>query len=105
MDAEPEAEALMSKSSFDETVHDHFGEISDCYLAALEANPELAGTINAEFTFDADGVPTLAVAESSSLSDEGLVACIGEAAKGWSFGKPKEAGMTMSYPITLEPAE
>ena len=102
---EEEGPVQLTKAGFDETIHDHFSEISDCYLAALEANPELAGTLNAEFTFEADGSHTMVALEGSSLNDEGLVNCIAEASNSWDFGVPKEAGMKMNYPIKLEPAE
>ena len=103
--AEDEGPTQLTKAGFDETIHDHFSEISDCYVAALEANPELAGTINTEFTFDAEGGHTMVALEGSSLNDEGLVNCIAEASNSWDFGVPKEAGMKMNYPIKLEPAE
>jgi hypothetical protein len=120
-DAEDEAEAedepaadasadedevvMLSKGSFDEAINDHMQEISDCYVAALERDETLAGKLDAEFTFDAAGVPTGVVAvEGSTLSDAGLVQCIADAAKGWSFGKPKEAGLKMRYTFNLAPA-
>lgn len=102
--SEPE-QAILSKGSFDETINDHMQEVSDCYVAALEGNPELAGKLDAEFTFGADGVPTSVVAaDGSTLTDEGLVQCIGEAAKGWGFGVPKEDGMKLRYQFNLAPA-
>lgn len=103
-EADAEAPTPLTKAGFDETIHDHFSEISDCYVAGLEGNPDLAGTINAEFTFDAEGAPTMAVGADSTLTDEGVVNCIAEASKGWEFGVPKEAGMKLNYPIKLEPA-
>lgn len=100
---EPEV-LMMTKASFDETIQEHFGEVSDCYLSALEASPDIKGKLGAVFAFDADGVVTaVTVAEGSTLTDESLVQCITEASKGWEFGKPKQEGMTMRFDFNLEP--
>jgi hypothetical protein len=103
-DEADEVEAL-SKSSFDETINDHMQEVGDCYVVLLETNPEAQGKLEADFTFGADGVPTSVTAASgSTLTDESLVQCIAEAAKGWGFGMPKEDGMTLRYSFNLAPA-
>ena len=102
-DAEPEV-TLITKASFDEVVQDHFEEVSNCYLGALEATPDIQGKLGAIFTFDADGgVTSVTVAEGSTLTDEALVTCIHEASKGWEFGKPKAEGMTMRFDFNLAP--
>lgn len=95
----------LTKSSFDETIHDHMSEVSDCYVKLLESNPDAKGKLEADFTFAADGVPTSLVAGSgSTLTDESLVQCILEASKGWGFGPPKEEGMMLRYTFNLAPA-
>ena len=100
-DEEP---AIITKASFDEVIHDHFEEVSNCYLTALEATPDIQGKLGAIFTFDADGgVASVTVAEGSTLTDEGLVTCIHEASKGWDFGKPNAEGMTLRFDFNLAP--
>ena len=80
-------------------------EVSDCYVALLESNPDAKGKLEADFTFGADGVPTaVAAGAGSTLSDASLVDCIANASKGWGFGMPKEAGMTLRYTFNLAPA-
>lgn len=94
----------LSKANFDDTVHDHFSEVSDCYVAALEGNPELAGTLEAEFTIGDDGqVVSVTVVEGSSLTDAGLIACINSAAASWDFAVPAHGEMSLRYPFTLAP--
>jgi hypothetical protein len=94
----------LSKANFDDTVHDHFAEVSDCYVAALEGNPELAGTLEAEFTIGDDGqVVSVTVVEGSSLTDAGLIACINSAAASWDFAVPAHGEMSLRYPFTLAP--
>ena len=103
-DGPDEAEPL-SKHSFDETINDHMSEVSDCYVKTLETSPDAKGKLEAEFTFGADGVPTSVVAAGgSTLTDEALLQCITDASKGWGFGPPKEAGMTLRYTFNLAPA-
>lgn len=105
--AEPEEEApsVLSKDSFDSTINDNMDAVLECYMSALEGNAELAGELKAVFTFGADGSVSVAAAEGSTLSDEGLTACIAEAAGGWGFDAPSKDGMTMEYPFNLAPAE
>ena len=96
---------MLTKSNFDEVINDHMQQVSDCFVAALETNDKLGGKLEADFTFDAEGVPTsVTAAEGSTLTDEGLLQCIAESAKNWGFGIPKEAGMTMRYQYNLAPA-
>jgi hypothetical protein len=103
-EAEDAVEAL-TKSSFDETINEHMSEVSDCYVQLLESNPDAKGTLEADFTFGADGVPTSIVAGSgSTLTDESLLQCIHAASKGWGFGVPKQDGMTLRYTFHLAPA-
>lgn len=101
----PDTPEPLTKSSFDDTIHEHMQEVSDCYVALLETNPDAKGKLEADFTFGADGVPTGVVAGTgSTLSDASLVQCIADASKGWGFGVPKEEGMTLRYSFNLEPA-
>lgn len=100
-----EAAAVLDKASFDETIHEHFSEVSDCYVIALESNPELQGKLNAEFKFDAEGkVLSVTALDDSTLKDEGLLACINAAATTWSFGVPAHGEMTLRYTYNLAPA-
>lgn len=97
--------AALSKASFDETIHEHFEEVSDCYVAALGDNPELQGTLNAEFTIGAEGqVLGIVALDDSTLSDEALLTCISEAAAGWTFAIPAAGEMNLRYAYELAPA-
>ncbi|MFO7564162.1 MAG: AgmX/PglI C-terminal domain-containing protein [Enhygromyxa sp.] len=104
-DDEVEAAEPLTKASFDETVHEHFGEVSDCYVAALEGDPKLQGKLNAEFTIGEDGqVLGITAADDSTLTDEGLLACINQAAANWTFARPPQGEMTLRYLYDLAPS-
>jgi hypothetical protein len=96
--------SILSKSSFDETIIEHYGDVSDCYVAALDGNPKLEGALQAEFTIDAEGrAVSVVVVDGSTLSDAGLVECIGAAAANWSFDRPAGGEMTLPYTFNLAP--
>jgi len=102
---EEEAAAVLDKASFDETIHEHFSEVSDCYVIALESNAELQGKLNAEFKIGSDGkVVSITALDDSTLKDEGLLACINQAASTWTFALPPHGEMTLRYTYNLAPA-
>lgn len=102
---EAEPAAVLDKASFDETIHEHFSEVSDCYVAALESNPELQGKLDAEFKIGADGkVLGITALDGSTLKDEGLLACINQAAATWTFALPPQGEMSLRYTYNLAPA-
>lgn len=105
VDDEPET-AILTKASFEEAIMDHFDDVSDCYMTALEGNPDLAGTMKVAFTIDAEGkVAGIEIEDGSTLTDEGLVACLEARVDGWQFDKPSHGETVMDYPFNLEPAE
>lgn len=94
----------LSKASFDETIHEHFDEVSDCYVSALGDNPDLQGTLNAEFTISAEGqVVGIVAIDDSTLADEALLECITAAASSWTFAVPAAGEMNLRYPYKLAP--
>jgi hypothetical protein len=94
----------LNKANFDETINEHFSEVSDCYVAALEANAELQGKLDAEFTIAADGkVVSIVAVDGSTLNDEGLIACMNSAATSWTFAVPADGEMKLRYSFNLVP--
>jgi hypothetical protein len=115
VEAEPEPEepepeepetVILTKANFDETINEHMQEVSDCYVGLLADNPDLKGTLDAEFTITSEGRATAVIAaEGSTLNDEKLVTCINEAAANWTFPVASEPEMKLRYQFALEPAE
>ena len=103
-DPAPEPAAALDKASFDATVNDNMQDVSDCYVVALANEPELAGTFEAAFTIDTEGrASAVEMLEGSTLSSEPMRACIEMKAREWSFAKPADAEMRLTYSFTLEP--
>jgi hypothetical protein len=103
-DDDTEAATPLDKASFDETIHEHFSEVSDCYVIALESNSGLQGKLNAEFKIGADGkVVGITALDDSTLKDEGLLACINQAATTWTFALPPHGEMSLRYTYNLAP--
>ena len=98
-------EAQLTATSFEETVNDHIDDVVGCYEQSRAENPELAGTLEANFTIAADGsIAAVAATDASSLKDEGLINCIKGKAAGWGFGKPASGeSMTLTFPFDLTP--
>jgi len=105
-DDDDDEDTMLTTISFEETVHAHMEEVSDCYSEAVGANAELKGTLEGVFTISADGeLVEFKAADGSSLNDEGLNTCIGDKAKSWKFGKPAgREDMTLTFPFNLSPA-
>jgi hypothetical protein len=98
------AEATLNHDSFEETVGEHMGEVSECFSAAAEATPELAGTLSLTFTVAGDGtVASTEAAEGSTLTDAAFVDCLKGKAAGWRFPKtPNGESMTLTFPFKLK---
>lgn len=103
-DDEGDAASPLNKANFDETIHEHFSEVSDCYVTALETNADLKGKLNAEFTIADDGkVVSIVAVDDSTLRDEGLIACINGVAAAWTFALPADGEMKLRYSFDLAP--
>lgn len=98
------AEATLNTDSFEETVSEHMGEVSECFNAASEATPGLAGTLRLTFTIAGDGsVEGAEIGEGSDLTDAAFVDCLKGKAAGWRFPKtPTGEPMTLTFPFKLK---
>ncbi|MEZ4449236.1 MAG: AgmX/PglI C-terminal domain-containing protein [Nannocystaceae bacterium] len=103
-DDDDAAEATLNHSTFEEIVGDHMGEVSECFSAAAEATPGLAGTLSLTFSIQGDGtVESTSVAEGSTLTDAGFVECVQGKVAGWRFPKtPSGEPMTLTFPFKLK---
>ena len=103
---EEEEEPMLTVTLFERFVQDNMQDILDCYADAQSKNAKLAGVLKAEFTIDGEGkVTAVAAAASSTLKDEGMLACMQEKASAWDLPPPPKAPTNMVFPFDLAPAE
>lgn len=102
-DAEDEGPAFLTVDGFEETLQSKGGDVSDCFVKAKEAKPDLGGKLALDFTVGGDGVVSeVKTQDISDIKDDGLNACVLEKAKGWKFPKTKKGDpMTLGYTFTL----
>lgn len=99
-DAGPE---FLTLDVFEETLQGKTGDVSECFTAAREAKPGLAGKVAYDFTVDGDGkISEVKLDPASTLKDDGLDKCVEERARGWSFPKTRDGKpMTLNYGFNL----
>jgi hypothetical protein len=80
-------------------VRARINEQRGCYRAALEADPNLAGTATVTWAIDAEGVGHSAAVEPGALGTPELHACLADAVNGDKFPTPLsgEASMTVEF--------
>ncbi len=83
-------------------VRRHHSEVSRCYEAQLDANPELAGRVNVRFTISGTGTVESASVQDSTAENDALHTCITSAVQRWTFPAPDGgAQVVVTYPFIL----
>jgi hypothetical protein len=83
-------------------VRAHFNEVKYCYRQGLLRRPNLAGRVAIQFVISSEGKVVSAVPSSSTLQDPGVATCITQAARRWSFPRPEEGVVLVTYPFIFE---
>ncbi len=101
--SEPDEPEFLTVNDFEDAMQGKNGDIGDCFAAAREAKPELAGKLAYDFTIGGDGkVSDIKTDPASTIKDEGLDKCVREKANGWSFPKTRDGQpMTLPYAFNL----
>jgi TonB family protein len=84
-------------------VRQNFGRLKMCYESGLRSNPALAGKVVVRFLIDRAGAVTNAQAQSSTIGDETVVACVVRAFTTLSFPEPENGSVTVTYPVLFSP--
>lgn len=99
--SEPEEPEFLTVNDFEDAMQGKNGDIGDCFAAAREAKPGLAGKLAYDFTIGGDGkVSDIKPDPASTIKDPGLDKCVREKANGWSFPKTRD-GQPMTLPYTF----
>jgi hypothetical protein len=87
-------------------VRQHYGQVRRCYEDGLKRNPKLTGTVVTTFVIGSDGtIGNVAEGAGTDLPDAAVRACVVSGFKKLVFPSPESGTVTVTFPITLEPAE
>ena len=64
--------------------------------------PDLEGRVATQFVIGSEGKVVSAVPSSSTIQDPGVATCITQATRRWSFPRPKEGVVLVTYPFIFE---
>jgi len=85
-------------------VKQHLAEIRHCYEKQLVVRPDLAGTVDAQFIINGNGVVTQVSARG--LGDRTVESCVAGIIGAIQFPRPDGGGIVQvtSYPFILRPS-
>ncbi|NBW83298.1 hypothetical protein EBR21_16230, partial [bacterium] len=89
----------ISMSEVESFVRSRSPEVKGCYDTALNRNPRLSGSIVWKWTIAETGKLYKAKVEKTSIKDSGFIACLEKKVKGWTFPKPTNGAITISFPF------
>jgi len=70
--------------------------LRECYVPALEKNPELKGEVDVQFTVSGGtGKIIAAIVRESTLNDKEVESCVTKKVKGWTFPKTEDGKETV----------
>lgn len=74
-------------------------EVKVCYDAALNRDPRVSGVIQWQWTIAESGKLARVRVEKSTIRDPSFIGCLEKKIKGWSFPKPVNGAITISFPF------
>ncbi|MGZ3749366.1 MAG: AgmX/PglI C-terminal domain-containing protein [Pseudobdellovibrionaceae bacterium] len=90
------------KPQVQRTIHNHLKELTTCYEATLERIPKFEGKLVVQWQINKEGKVThfTPVKESSTLTDERFIQCVGDAFATWQFPIPPDEDLAeITYPF------
>ena len=79
------------------------GKAQACFRAGVKRDPSAAGEVKIKFVITNDGEVRVWRDDGSSMSEEGVIQCVGELIKGLKFPKQKSPGDAWgSYTVKFE---
>ena len=100
---QPNAKGDLDKAVIRRYIKRNIQKFAYCYEKELLAKPGLKGTVDSEFTIEADG--TVSSAKASGVDTE-VANCVAQVIKAIEFPKPKGGGVVaVKYPFTFVPAD
>lgn len=84
-------------------VRAHINEVRFCYHEGLTRDAGLRGRVVVDFQILETGAVGQSAVQPSTLADKDVGECIAEAVKRWTFPKPVEGAVQVSYAFELDP--
>ena len=101
--AKATVQGSLDKDIIRRIVRAHINEIRHCYNQVLARDPNAMGRVAIQFTIAPHGkVPSAVVAEST-MRDPQIGQCMAQAVRRWTFPKPKDGIVIVTYPFVFEP--
>jgi len=100
--APPPAPKLLPKIDMKEVevyVRGRSAEVKSCYDGALDRNPRLGGQVVWRWTIAESGRLAKAQVASSNIKDSQFIKCLEKKIKAWSFPRPVNGAITISFPF------
>ncbi len=95
-------EGGLARSILERALRRHRNELRYCYLRAIDAAPELAGSLHLAISITPVGVPETARVASSTVGDTAVERCMALAAQRWTLPEA-EARTEVDLEVTLDP--
>lgn len=89
----------INMSEVESFVRSRSPEVKACYDVALNRNPQLGGTIMWSWTIGLSGKIVKPKVDKTTIRDKLFVNCLEQKIKGWTFPKPVNGAITISFPF------
>lgn len=95
----PPPKAIIDTKMVDFVIFNKKEEIRSCYNSALRKSPGLKGNMTISWKILLTGKAADIVVVDSSIKDKNLIACLESRLLVWTFPKPKNGFVTVTYPF------
>lgn len=95
----PKPPAKISIGEVESFVRSRSPEVKRCYDLALNRNPQLAGSILWKWTIAENGRLSRSKVENTTIKDPVFIGCLEKKIKAWTFPKPVNGAITISFPF------
>ena len=87
-----------------DVVRRHLGELRRCYEIVLAKRPDARASFTLKFTIAKDGSVSDATVDNGRLADAEILACALKRARRWTFPRPADAPVVVTYPLNVDVA-
>ena len=97
----PTVRGSLDKEIIRGVIRKHRNEARYCYERQLAKDPDLSGKVSVEFVISIGGRVASAVVADTTLKNDAVESCVIGKVKRWSFPKPRDGAVVVTYPFTF----